>query len=273
MTHSRSARPPPGEAVMTIHFTDFEGTFRRLIDLNTWDANTVVGWLEDDYHHFGITLVHDGIHITDVRVAEPRHPWTACPGAAAPLAELVGKPLFSRCSEVGHHIDMRRQCTHLFDLAGLLVAHAYHRRNHHRYHAVVSRGDATDPHAPKGWVRGRLSRDEQPVLEWDVDLDNGAILQPASAVGKSIDRGFREWIETMDETRAEHAFVLRRGIFVSRGRKITLTEPHVANDMGMAAVCHNHQPEQRMTSVRILESIRRFNNDPKGMLALVNSKP
>ncbi|MDY0012578.1 MAG: DUF2889 domain-containing protein [Rhodocyclaceae bacterium] len=258
---------------MTIHFTDFEGTYRRLIDLKAWDPRTVVGWLEDDYHHFGITLVHDGARITDLRVAEPRYPWTACPGAAEPLKSLIGKPLFGRCADVGQYIDMRLQCTHLFDLAGLLAAHAYHQRDHHRYHAVVSRVDTVEPAAPKGWVRGSLSRDGATSLAWDVELDSGAILQPAEAAGKSIDRGFREWIEGMDEARAEQAFVLRRAIFVSRGRKITLTEPHVANDMGMPPVCHNHQPGQRMASVRILESIRRFNAGPAGMLALVDTKP
>lgn len=256
---------------MAVNYVEFEGTYRRLIDLKTWDSHTVVGWLEDDYHHFGMTLVHDGLKITEVRVAEPRYPWTACPGAEKPLQALVGSALFGRCSDIGKLIDMRIQCTHLFDLAGLLIAHAYHQRDHLRYHAAVCRLDSVEPGAPANLLRATLHRDDAQVMAWN--LDNNTIVQPESAAGRSIDRGFREWIETMAEADAEHAFVLRRAAFVSSGRKIVLTEPHVADDMGLPAVCHTYQPENRKNSIRILESIRRFNKDPAGMLSLVETQP
>lgn len=256
---------------MAIEFIEFAGTYRRQIDLKTWNGRTVVGWLEDDYHHFGITLCHNGSAITDVRVAEPRHPWTACPGAAEPLRNLVGKPLFGRCSDIGEFIDMRLQCTHLFDLAGLLVAHAFHRRDHHRYHATVRRLDEVEPDGEAGWLRAALSRDGVEVMQWDVD-DN-VIMRPECAAGRSIDRGFREWVETLDTANAEYAFVTRRAVFVSNGRKIVLTEPHVADEMPMLAVCHNYQPQHRKDSMRVMDSIRRFDTSPEDMLSLVGTKP
>lgn len=250
---------------------DFAGVYRRLVDLKTWDETTVVGWLEDDFHHFGMTLVHDGARVTDLRVAEPRHPWSACPGATKPLQDLKGAPLFGRCSQIGEHVDMRLQCTHLFDLASLLIAHAFHRRDHHRYHAQVYRLDTVKPQAPHNWLRATLHRDELQILEWDVD---GRIIQaPATAAGRSIDHGFREWTEAMDEAQAEHAWVMRRAVFVSLGSMIVMDQPYIADDMPMGAVCHNYQPEQRMSSVYQLHSIRRFDAGPEGMLSQVNTKP
>ncbi|MDY0012577.1 MAG: DUF2889 domain-containing protein [Rhodocyclaceae bacterium] len=250
---------------------DFTGVYRRLIDLKAWDDSTVVGWLEDDFHHFGMTLVHDGVRITDLRVAEPRHPWSACPGAMKPIQDLKGVPLFGRCSEVGQHVDMRQQCTHLFDLAGLLIAHAFHRRDHHRYHAQVYRLDSVQPQAPRNWLRATLHRDDIQEMEWDVD--GRTIQAPPAAAGRSIDHGFREWTETMDEGQAEYAWVMRRAVFVSLGSMIVMDKPYIADDMPMGTVCHNYQPEQRKSSVYLLNSIRRFDAGPEGMLSHVHTKP
>lgn len=115
----------------------FEGIFRRQIDLRSWDARTVVAWLEDECHHFGLTLTHDGERVTAVRVATPRDPWTSCAAVGEPLQALVGQPLVARCTDLGALVDMRRQCTHVFDLAGLALALAYARRQHRRYHGTV----------------------------------------------------------------------------------------------------------------------------------------
>jgi hypothetical protein len=256
---------------MALKFVEFVGTYRRQIDLKAWDERTVVGWLEDDFHHFGVTMSHDGKVVTDVRVAEPRHPWTACPGAAEPLRALIGTPLFGRCSDIGQFIDMRRQCTHLFDLAGLAIAHACHRREHRRYHATVCRLDALEPGAPADWLHAPLYCDGTEILAWD--LHQGEIMRPAIAAGRTIDKGFREWIETLDEAEAEHAFVMRRAVFVAQGRAVEETERHTADEMGMQAVCHTYQPENRMHAVRIIESIHHFDDEPASMLSRVHTKP
>ena len=71
--------------------TRIGGLARRLIDLRRENDRTVVGWLEDDFHHFGITLNQDVGIITDAAAmhAHVRHggachgPRRAWPGSPA----------------------------------------------------------------------------------------------------------------------------------------------------------------------------------------------
>lgn len=256
---------------MTVRHIEFQGAFRRLIDLKSWDDNTVVAWLEDDNHHFGITLVHDGSLIQDIRTATVRYPWTACPGASRPLQALIGHPLFGRCSDIGRLIDMRLQCTHLFDLAGLAIAHAHDRRGHRRYHAVVCRLDALETDAPPDWRRASLSRDGAAVMYWD--LQDGRIMRPGSCAGRSVDRGFREWIEGLDEMQAEDAYVLRRAAFVANARAIDMSEVHIAREINIPAVCHSYQPGNKWKAIRLPESRVKWDEGSGGMLSLLDTKP
>jgi len=257
---------------MGFETVDFEGTFRRLIDLKTWDDETVVAWLEDDNHHFGLTLVHDGLVIKDLRAEMPRFPWGTCPGAVQPLRALIGRPLFGRCSEVGRYLDMRQQCTHLFDLAGLAAAHAFHHRVHHRYHAMVTRHDEREPGGPPDWLHASLLRDEREVMWWN--LCGATMMRPASAAGQSTDRGFREWTEKLDESSAEHAFVLRRAVFVARARTRNYTAARSPAEMGLPPVCHTHQPEIRPRARRVGDNYYiRWDAGSAGMLARADTKP
>jgi len=81
--------------------------YRRLIDLHCTDDATVTAWLEDDFHHFGVTVIHDGKAIVDIHAAAPRYPWTTCPGALHELRALIGKPLVRRASDIGRLLQMR----------------------------------------------------------------------------------------------------------------------------------------------------------------------
>lgn len=247
----------------------FEGIFRRAIDLKAWDEGTVVGWVEDDFHHFGATLVHDGSKVVDIRAAAVRYPWTTCPAAMEPLRALIGQPLVERCADIARQIDMRAQCTHLCDLLGLLSAHAFHRRSHHRYHAAVQ-AIAGDP-ARAGWLSAQLEYDGQPVLAWE--LHQGMIMAPAALAGRFIERGFREWSETLAEIEAEHASVLRRAVFVSRVKTFKVRATKIEAEV--PAVCFSYQPEQRRFAGRdeVHTVLRRFDAGPEGMIARVASKP
>src|SRR5690554_7663795 len=100
------------------------GCFRRFINLQN-KSGEVTGHLEDDFHNFVIYLRHDCKRVISISAEVIRYPWSTCPGAVQPLQALVAKPLVSRASDIGKLIDMRTQCTHLFDLAGLMMAHAY----------------------------------------------------------------------------------------------------------------------------------------------------
>ena len=245
----------------------FEGIYRRQIDLARHDAHTVVGWLEDESHHFGVTIVHDGARIREVRAAAPRHPWTTCPGAAEPLRALVGLPLMPRCGAVGAIVDMRMHCTHLLDLASLAIAHAHAGREHRRYHGTI------EPLA--GSVPGRrcatLRCDGQTVLRWELDDDR--ILSPAPHAGRTIYHGFRQWTERLGVAEAEYALVLRRVAFVSNGRRIRIEHLGNAAELGQDAVCHSFRPGVREVAVPIQNSRRRYDDGEDSMLALVATRP
>jgi hypothetical protein len=249
----------------------FEGIYRRQIDLVALDAYTVVGWLEDESHHFGLTLVHDGAHIREVRMAAPRYPWSTCAGAGQPLQALVGKPLVARASQVGTFVDMRLQCTHLFDLASLVVAHAHAGREHRRYHGTVEPLAAAVPGASHESQRATLQRDGAVVLQWD--LHDDCIMAPDAHAGRTIYHGFREWTESLEAEEAEQALVLRRVAFVSNGRRIAIEHLGSAAELDQAAVCHSFQPAQREHAVPMPKSRRRYDTAPGDMLAQVQRKP
>ncbi|NMF96348.1 DUF2889 domain-containing protein [Aromatoleum toluolicum] len=249
----------------------FEGIYRRQIDLDAPDAQTVVGWLEDESHHFGLTLVHDGARVREVRMTSPRYPWTTCAEAGEPLQALVGQPLVARASQLGTLVDMRLQCTHLFDLASLMVAHAHAGRGHRRYHGTVEPLAAVVPGAPDGAQRATLQCDGAVVLQWDLHDDR--IMAPDAHAGRTIYHGFREWTESLDAEEAEQALVLRRVAFVSNGRRITIEHLGSAAELGQAAVCHSFQPAQREHAIPIPNSRRRYDTTPGDMLALVRQHP
>ncbi len=241
------------------------GIFRRLIDISAKCDTAVTAWVEDDFHHFGLTITHNDYIVTDVSAHTERAPWSTCAAAGLPLRVLTGKPLIQRASDVGRYIDMRLQCTHLFDLAGLALAHASHRRTHRRYEAVVR-------DVPRhGAAQALLSRDGEVALAWHVS--DATISDPPSHAGRSLSRGFRAWTETMPEEEAEQAFVLRRAIMVAGGRKVDLDRFDNAADTGMPPVCHTYQPENLPSAMRNKGSTRNFEGGAADMLTALKVKP
>ena len=99
-----------------------EGSYRRRIRLVATERGVVEGGLEDDFHHFEVTLRHDGEHVIGVEARSRRWPWTTCPAAAEPLHEIEGMELSPRCLAVGDRADPHANCTHMFDLARLEAA-------------------------------------------------------------------------------------------------------------------------------------------------------
>src|SRR4029077_19794851 len=135
-----------------------------------------------------------------------RYPWTTCPAAAARLRSLVGAPLGPRAGDIGHHARARDNCTHMFDLAGLAMAHAAAGRNRREYRATVP--DPTD-----GRTVATLERDGEVVLRWE--LRKWRIVDPPPFIGRSIAGSFIEWAnERFDTDGAEAVLVLRRAAYV-----------------------------------------------------------
>jgi hypothetical protein len=230
-------------------------------------APTVVeAGLEDDFHHFTARLEHDGALVTSVDARAHRWPWTTCPDAAGPLHALEGMELSPRCLAVGTHADPKQNCTHMFDLAGLAVAHAARggpvgttRQYDIEIPAAAQSGSPT---------KVRCWRDEQLVHEWT--LEGRSCVSPEPFAGAPWRGGFLRWAdETLDVDLAESAIVLRRACDIGMGRGMDLDAVDRADEMEalMLGVCYTMQPPQIRVALRNKGTVRDFDADPEEMLA------
>jgi Protein of unknown function (DUF2889) len=209
------------------------GAYRRRIELLTPSPSAVTGELEDSFHHFRVSLAHEGGRVTAVDGEAVRHPWSTCPDALAPLRALIGAPITADATAHGAHADARTTCTHWFDLAGLAMAQAGAGRTERRYAMTVGERDGA------GRTVAHLERDGSPVLQWDVD--GTSVLGPEPFTGQAMGRGFLAWANaTLDPETAEAAIVLRRGCRTSLGLLMDLDDYETAAEVGhnLANTCH-----------------------------------
>ena len=260
---------------LPVHFPSFNGQAHRAIDIRTVSESQVTTWLEDDFHHFGVTVFHDGESVTDVAVATPRHPYTTCASAGPPLRALVGAPLVERASYVGRWINMREQCTHVFDLAGLAMAHAAAGRKHRRYQSTIDDRPIVEVHASGqrtlGSGRAVLLQDGVEVMAWD--LDRYQITSPEAWAGQSLKKGFRAKTETIELEPAEHAMILRRSIMVAGGRSADRDTVLLPRENNKPAVCYTYQPSQRPEAEWITDSLRDWSDDQDELLKDIDFPP
>ncbi|MCU1456692.1 MAG: hypothetical protein JWL73_784 [Actinomycetia bacterium] len=183
--------------------------FRRAIVLETPGPGVVTGELEDDYHHFRVAVRHDGEHVTAVEGEAVRFPWSTCRGSELAVQALVGTALSPRAAVVGKAADAHAQCTHLFDLTGLAVAHAARADGGSRRYDV-SVGKRIEGRAP-----ATLWRDGAHVLA--LELDGDQFSGPPPFMGVSLRGGFFRWAdEHLDLEGAETAGILRRACDLCR---------------------------------------------------------
>ncbi|MGH8986615.1 MAG: DUF2889 domain-containing protein [Acidimicrobiia bacterium] len=245
-----------------------EGSYRRRIRLVATEPGVVEGALDDDFHHFEVTLRHDGSRVVEAAARSRRWPWSTCPGAAEPLRALEEMALSDRCLAVGERTDPRANCTHMFDLAGLAVAHAARGGDGgspiRQYDAEVPFG-ATESSGHAAAVR--LWRDGALVLEWL--LDGRSIADPPPYTDAPWQGGFFRWADaTLSVDDAEAAIVLRRACEIGMGRGMDLDAYDKASELGpmMAGICHTMQPGVMEVAVRNKGSIRDFSDDPDALL-------
>jgi hypothetical protein len=240
---------------------------RRAIDLQS-HGDSVVAWLEDDFHHFGVEMRHDGTQVVAVEGHALRFPRDTCPGAVGILQAVVGMPLNVRSTALGQYTNMRMHCTHMYDLLGLAIAHATSGRAHRRYDAMVPDREPLDS-APDdsplgGKTRPELFCDGELLMHWQVEGND--ITGPARYAGISMGRGFRKWTETLPVDEAEGAHVLRRATLIALGRLIDLQSLPPEGVKGTEGVCHSFQPEVARRSTQTIASSRDYSNNPAGML-------
>lgn len=236
------------------------GVFRRRIRVAARDGR-VRADLEDDFHRFAVELRHAEGRVVEARGEALRFPWTACPGATARIAALVGAPLVARAADLAAQTDATLHCTHLHDLAALALAHAAAGRARREYAVEV-------PDRIGGATRPSLARDGEPLLAWEVAGDR--IAGPAPFAGVPLrGRAFLDWIAAeLDPDGAEAAWVLRRALFIALGRAGDLDAvPTAAAVTAMVGTpCHSFQPGIAERALRVVGSTREWTDRPDGLL-------
>lgn len=233
--------------------------YRRRIRVETLEPGLVRCDLQDDFHHFLITLRHDGGVIESVDAESIRWPWSTCPSAAEPLRRLASMPLERRFTAAGRFTDPKQNCTHQFDAACHAITHAAWGRTERVYDVEVPRRDpVTGASHCRLWVDGELA------LAWDVSWE-GIVDAVAPFTAAPWKGGFMRWAdETLPEDDAERAITLRRACDIGMGRGMDLDAIPVASQLPqmMAGVCHTMQPEFVAVALRHVGSIRDFAPDP-----------
>ncbi|MES2258507.1 MAG: DUF2889 domain-containing protein [Pseudomonadota bacterium] len=219
----------------------------------------VTAALEDDFHHFEVSLRHDGMRITAVDSHSLRTPWASCSGASVPLQALVGCALTLRPLAELAHIDAKQQCTHLYDLALMAVAQAV-RGGRRVYDARVT--DAVD-----GRQHAVLLRDGQPCLEWT--LEGSTIVAPQRLAGTSLRTLDMRAIGAGDAELAEACMLLRRSVMITGGRGIDFDSyDNIAAFAGeKGGACHAFQPRNFALGQRRRGSVREFTGRSELLLA------
>lgn len=233
--------------------------YRRRVVLASTAPGEVVSDLEDDFHHFIVTLRHDGNRVESVHVESARFPWTTCPGAADPLRKLAMMPLADRFTAAGKWTDPKQNCTHQFDAACFAITHAAHRRDRRVYDIEVPRRDESGRTRTRLWVDGALR------LEWTIDW-TGLVVPAPPFDAAPWKGGFMRWAdEHLPPEDAECAIALRRGCDIGMGRGMDLDAIPVAKDLPpmMAGVCHTMQPGVKEIALRNVGSIRDFAPNPE----------
>jgi len=209
-----------------------------------------------------VTVRHDGATVVAVEGDGQRYPWTTCPSAVEPLHALAGARVTTALSALGEHAEARQNCTHLFDLSGLAIAHAARNDD-----AVIRTYDIAIPDRDGNRTTPALWRDGTPVLRWD--LAGRTILGPEPFVDVSLRGGFLAWAETtFDADLAEAASVLRRACDISLGRFMDLDVFETAEMLGdqVRGTCHSFQPEMMVQAVRVKGQTRDFTDEADALL-------
>lgn len=229
--------------------------------VTTVDAATVRGDMEDDFHRFGVTMRHDGEKVVEMTGDGTRYPWTTCPSAVEPLRALAGARLSTRLSALGEYAPARRNCTHLFDLSGLVVAHAARGAGGTRtYDVAIPDRDGKYAH-PELWRDGEL------LLRWQVG--GRQLIGPPPFDGVPLRGAFIAWAEeALDADTAEAASILRRACDISFGRMMDLDVFETADKLGdpVRGTCFSFQPEMIEHAVRVKGQTRDFTNDADALL-------
>lgn len=223
------------------------GTYRRAIILSMAD-NVARGEMEDDAHHFAVTLRHDGQHIVEAEGEAIRTPWSICPGALNSVQRFVGLKLDLDNRTLAHDVHVAEQCTHMFDLASLLMRHVSCGTRLREYRIAMPIDDLD---APREAI---LERDGAEVLRWLVL--GQTITGPAPYSGLDL-QTVNAWARAnlIDPDELEAVSVLRRAVYSSLARTMGLDKMVSATPLeGKLGPCHVFRPGHIEKAERIVGS-------------------
>jgi len=216
------------------------GSMNRIIRIHS-HAKCVRAALEDDFHHFRVSIDHDGTTLHSASSVSLRAPYSLCGDAGGRLQALIGLPITNDITALTKQTDARSQCTHQFDLACLAVAMAARGLGTRTYHAIVH--DSRDSR-----YLATLDRDGTRVLSWSMDRET--IVDPHPYAGRSIGGGFTAFVsQQLAGDEAEAALVLRRSVFITSGRGIADWTDSFDYAM-VTGGCWVQQPERHQMALR-----------------------
>ncbi len=245
------------------------GVYRRRIRMvnhrTASDGQTgrTTGELEDDFHHFRVEIIHDGSNIVEANGTGLRGPWVTCMEADRPLREIEGHPLTASSTGIGAYTAPTMNCTHLFDLTGLTVAHTQRDVAERVYDfAVADVQDSEGTRELAAW------RDGEQVLRWTAST--AEVFEPPEWRDAPLAVKFIPWAaQNLDPETAEVAIALRRVIAISHGRVMDLDTTPTAADLGAGpnGRCHSFQPEVAVKAIRNKKSAFDFADHSEHMLS------
>lgn len=234
------------------------GALRRKVILSAGERLVVAG-VEDDFHHFVITLEHDGSRITGVKSEDKRTPWAICASAGSMLQQLVGVSLSMDVFAAVAHIDPHQQCTHQFDLALLAIPQAL--RGGRRQYDI----EVTDP--IDGKRRAHVLRDGNTCIDWT--MEGTTIIAPSALAGTNLRQMNVREVAERDPDIAEAIVTLRRAVMIASGRGINLDQFESASVFAdrMSGACYSFQPTRIMLATRNKGTVRDFAQHPELLLS------
>ncbi len=237
-----------------------KGVFRRRIFVRG-EPGVVKVELEDGNHGFRVRLAHDGETVTDLTVDTVRYPFNTCPEAITPLRRIVGFPLDGDAQALRDRAVPGENCTHMFDMAALAIAHARQEDLALDYlMAVEDQGD--------GPARVEIHCNGQVFHAWTVK--DHVVVSPPALAGKPMMRGFHAWASrAFDAPGLEAATALQRAYFVAQSRRHDFDPPEANPGIGdgMPQGCcysYNHGAVER--ALRSAGTVRDFTRTPEKLL-------
>ena len=231
--------------------------YRRAVRLQRRD-NQVVSEMEDDFHHFRVTIEHDASRLLEVRGESLRFPWTTCgAAAAAELSRLAGlrlEPLREQLSAPGRW----RHCTHLFDLVEYAIAQVAAPNPERLFQISVQLSPG------EGAIAAELQCDFQPRLAWRIE--GGTIRAPEPFAGVAVSDVAR-WAVGCAGADSREVAMLQRAVHVSFGKIYDWSFARTAADMQLAPTCFTLAESNAVRAVPVADHVRDYTDNPQAMLS------